>query len=306
MSSNTDTDIHIIGQGSIGALISVNASLQGFRVKHYIKSSALQHPPVNVRWLDEQTYHLTQGTRLSEQETLSGIVIIPVKAYQVAQVLAELAPRLACDATIVLLHNGMGSIELAQTLFPQHVIIAATTTLAGFKRDNIVTHTAWGETQAGIVSDHNTSLHHTIIDQVLPSVTWHADILPSLFTKLAVNCVINPLTALLNVPNGDLSSAHLHDDIHVIIDEVISVAQAKHVYLNVTEVIGTVFNVIHATRNNFSSMHQDIAHNRKTEIEHIKGYIVNVGHEFGFDVSRNQALLENILALKKPVNLSID
>ena len=77
MSANTATDIHIIGQGSIGALLSVNALLQGFRVKHYIKSSALQHPPVNVRWLDEQTYGLSQGTLLSEQETLSGIVIIP-------------------------------------------------------------------------------------------------------------------------------------------------------------------------------------------------------------------------------------
>lgn len=306
MSVNTASNIHIIGQGSIGALISVNAKLKGYPVHHYVKTSSVHQPIINVNWLDQKTYALPPGELLTEQPTLSGVVIIPVKAYQVAQVLTELSSRLAPDATLVLLHNGMGTIELAQRLFPQHCVIAATTTLAGFKQEQTVTHTAWGETQLGIVSEHNTCQHHGIIDDVLPSVTWHTDILPPLFTKLAINCVINPLTATLNVPNGDLSSARLLKDIHAIIDEVIQAAKTKHVNLIKTDVFATVLKVIHDTRENFSSMHQDIAYGRKTEIEHINGYIVNIGEECGLDVSRNRALLEEIRELEKPANSAVD
>ena len=112
-----------------------------------------------------------------------------------------------------------------------------------------------------------------IIDDVLPGVTWHDDIYPALYTKLAINCVINPLTAILNVPNGDLSASHLHDDMHAIIHEVVEAARMVHVELTPSDLFATVLKVIHDTRDNFSSMQQDIAHGRKTEIEHINGYI---------------------------------
>ncbi len=39
---------------------------------------------------------------------------------------------------------------------------------------------------------------------VLPDVAWHNNIRAEMWRKLAVNCVINPLTALWNCPNGKL------------------------------------------------------------------------------------------------------
>lgn len=321
MNLTQTTDVHIIGQGSIGALISVNAQHQGYHVQHYVKAptytesagtksastgNANQPTPVTIQYLDQQTYSLPPGIVLNDQSRLTGVVIIPVKAYQVAQILAELKGRVAPEATIVLLHNGMGSIELANTLFEDHVIIAATTTLAGFKRDKVVTHTAWGETQLGIVSHHTLCPHQAIIDDVLPGVTWHDDIYPALYTKLAINCVINPLTAILNVPNGDLSASHLHDDMHAIIHEVVEAARMVHVELTPSDLFATVLKVIHDTRDNFSSMQQDIAHGRKTEIEHINGYIVNVGRRFELEMTRNETLLEQVLAMEEPANLTVD
>lgn len=38
-----------------------------------------------------------------------------------------------------------------------------------------------------------------VLQSVLPDVAWHNNIYPATWSKLAVNCVINPLTALKTV-----------------------------------------------------------------------------------------------------------
>ena len=42
------------------------------------------------------------------------------------------------------------------------------------------------------------------LQEVLPDVARHNTIRAELWRKLAVNCVINPLTALWDCPNGEL------------------------------------------------------------------------------------------------------
>ena len=218
MANKVTPAIHIIGQGVIGSLLASTARHLQFSVQQYIrdkprcKDRQLDSATITVQSLSGQTTHLPQPDSLSTiklaHEPLSGLVIVPVKAYQVAQVLSQLQGNLAPDATLLLLHNGMGSIEVASRLFSTHVIIAGTTTLAGFREGAVVKHTAKGHTQLGIVKSTSALVpnpeHIALINQVIPDPTWHDDILIPLFTKLAINCVINPLTAIHDVKNGEL------------------------------------------------------------------------------------------------------
>ena len=323
--------IHIIGQGVIGSLLATSALLQQLPVQQYIRTKPakqlnhtqqlLHSDKLSVQWLSEQTVELPEpyllDTLSPRNEQLSGLVIIPVKAYQVANVLAQLQGKLAPDATLILLHNGMGSIEFALRLFPNHTIVAGTTTLAGFKHHSIIKHTAWGQTQLGVVSGHKqdpennlsnlappsnlapTLEHISLINLVIPEVTWHDEILTPLFTKLAVNCVINPLTALHDVRNGKLSSPRLFGLITKIVTEVVAVARTQEVLLDNVALFEKVITVIHDTKDNYSSMHQDIKHGRKSEIEQINGYVVALGIANGVDVSQNKSLLQQILAIEK-------
>jgi 2-dehydropantoate 2-reductase len=73
--------------------------------------------------------------------------------------------------------------------------------------------------------------------------------------------------------------------------QVAAVAAAEGVPGLETELlIQTVLQVVHATANNFSSMHQDVAHKRTTEIAYINGFVVNRAAAHSIDVAVNAAL----------------
>ena len=300
--------VHIIGRGVIGSLLAQRASAAQYPVRqyHHRRNKHLILPNIQIQQLDTTCITLPTTQCLPGQPAqLDGLVIIPIKAYQIYDVLLELQDKLAPTATIVLMHNGMGCIEVAQEVFPNNVIIAATTTMAGFRDNHTIVHTAKGQCQLGYVNQpqHKQQYEHPplqlqdMINHILPDPTWHDDILPALYTKLVINCVINPLTAIHNIANGQLAEPEYKVLLEPIIAEVIAVATAQGVKLNKEQLLEQVQGVIASTANNYSSMQQDVAHGRRTEIEHINGYVVQLGQRHGIAVPENQALFDAICGL---------
>jgi 2-dehydropantoate 2-reductase len=143
----------------------------------------------------------------------------------------------------------------------------------------------------------------------LPSQQMHS----MMWNKLAANCVINPLTSIFRCTNGELllepSFPELKEDI---LKEVAGVAagvaetntiggeDAKNsVVPMIDEMRKFVAQTIRDTRNNRSSMYQDIVmgHHQQTEIKHLNGYVVRKGKEMGKDCSANEELCSRIAEL---------
>ena len=139
-----------------------------------------------------------------------------------------------------------------------------------------------------------------------------------LWFKLGTNCVINPLTALYQCTNGELISvvpdfASLQRSI---LDEVSAVAREDHrfrsslsqdqkvVYtaeqatqnkeLSTDAMVEFCKKVIADTENNRSSMLQDVLSNKRTEIDHLTGYVVRKGEEFGIQTPTNADILQQV------------
>ena len=123
-------------------------------------------------------------------------------------------------------------------------------------------------------------------------------IVPCLWQKLAVNAPNNPITALYQCPNGTLAEPDFSDMIKGILNELVTVATLEGVPLDKQLLHDRVYQVIRLTAGNFSSMHQDIAHQRRTEIDQINGYICERAQAHGLSAPVNADLWVRVKQLE--------
>jgi len=136
-------------------------------------------------------------------------VFIMTKSGATAQA-AKVAERLIRPGGIlVTLQNGIGNHAVLAKHFPSHAVVAGVTTEgARMERAGLVSHTGHGDTLiAGSGNEEAASVVTTLLSlagfqctqineqRAMDSVVWG---------KLLINCAINPITAIMNVPNGSL------------------------------------------------------------------------------------------------------
>ena len=191
---------------------------------------------------------------------------------------------------ILLIHNGMGTLNELNDL-KQPILLGATTQAA--RRDgNVIIHVANGTTHIGPGKryDHDYSQLAETLQEVLPDVAWHDSIHSAMWRKLAVNCVINPLTALMDCKNGDLRDHQ--EDIASICEEVAMTMTREGFHTSPESLLFYVNQVIDLTAENISSMLQDIRALRHTEIDYITGFLLKRARAHGIPVPENTRLYE--------------
>jgi 2-dehydropantoate 2-reductase len=120
-----------------------------------------------------------------------------------------------------------------------------------------------------------------------------------LWGKLVVNAAINPLTALLNVPNGELlrrPTARLL--MASLAREAAAVAAAQGLRLRYLDPVAEAEHIAERTASNRSSMLQDISRGRRTEIDAICGAIARAGEQADQPAPLNQAMYLLVKALE--------
>ncbi|KAJ4357360.1 2-dehydropantoate 2-reductase (Ketopantoate reductase) (KPA reductase) (KPR) [Didymosphaeria variabile] len=130
------------------------------------------------------------------------------------------------------------------------------------------------------------------------------DLLQLQLEKLAVNCIINPLTVMLDARNGSiLYNYSLTRVIRLLLSEVSlvirSLPELKYIP-NVQQRFDpgrletVVVGVANRTRDNISSMLADVRAGRQTEIDYINGWIVKKGEEMGMKCFMNFMLMHMV------------
>jgi len=125
------------------------------------------------------------------------------------------------------------------------------------------------------------------------------DLLAVRLRKLAVNLVINPLTAVLNRPNGVLLEPAAWELAVELVREMAPVLAARGLEDGWEDLLRLVERVARQTADNTSSMLADVRAGRKTEIEEITGVLLRWGEEMGLDLPRHRALYHLVRALEQ-------
>jgi 2-dehydropantoate 2-reductase len=116
--------------------------------------------------------------------------------------------------------------------------------------------------------------------------------------KLVVNTAINPLTALLRVPNGKLlESPSAREMMGALAAETAHVAEAEKIHLPFSDPIAAAEEVARKTAANHSSMLQDILRGAPTEIDAICGAVVKTAQKHNIDAPANWACWKLVKAV---------
>ncbi|QJR79924.1 2-dehydropantoate 2-reductase [Alteromonas pelagimontana] len=298
----TELALRIVGSGAIGSLLGAGAEQAA--IPYSLMPRKNTSRTLEVIKQNRETVRLKHNAPEPQTLTEKDILVLPLKAYQLADAARAWQHRLLPSTPVLLLHNGMGGYEAVRQYLPQNPLFLATTSHAALRvSSNCVQHTGSGRTDIGPAPDTTRSedLAHQIVrvfSACFAPINWREDMLSALWIKLTVNAVINPLTAIHNIPNGELAKPEYTSCIASVITEIFRVMRSEGYDISKDALRERVYEVIHASAANYSSMHQDIAHQRATEIDAINGYVIRTAKKKGIDVSTNSFLYEKVCALQ--------
>ncbi len=215
------------------------------------------------------------------------IVLLTVKAYDTAEA-AGLVAGAEPMAMLVTLQNGMDNDEAVARTAPGLRSCAAITSFGvTFEGPGHVRHAGEGSTVLGRMAC-SPSEARTVADQLseggLP-MEWVDNIRGHVWLKGIVNHCINPLTVIHRCRNGVLlEHEEFRQQMKRLCAEAISVVNAATVHLPADDVLGRVAEVARLTADNKSSMLQDVDRGKRTEIDHITGYIIRTAKLHGLEM----------------------
>ena len=266
---------HILGAGSLGSLWATRLARAGLpvrlilrnpqRLEAYRRAGGLTLVEAN------QAQQYAIPAELPQADTPIQRLLLACKAYDAQRAVASVAQRLTPGAELLLLQNGLGSQdEVAQHLPKQRGLFVSSTEGAFRPADFQVVFAGNGHNWLGDPSDPRPPAWLDELQRAGIAHQWSPDILARLWRKLALNCAINPLTVLHDCRNGDLAEhpaeiATLCAELGELLQRCGQPTAAENLHEDVQR-------VILATAANYSSMHQDVAQGRRTEITYLLGY----------------------------------
>lgn len=264
-------DVVIVGAGSVGLLLGSYLAESGIDVKMFVRREE-QKKIIEQEGIcrlnedgTESVFHVEVTT---DMEVLSGsqLLIIAVKYSHLHNFLERLIQQ-DVKAPLLFIQNGIGHLTaVKETDFPH--IAFATVEHGALRIDNrTVSHNGVGALTigAGFGDAEKFDIMEKADSKKFP-VIRHANAEHILMRKVMINCMINPLTAILNVKNGELLTNNfcytlfkgLHEELMIAFPEMVSVLSLESVEA-----------VCRHTASNKSSMLSDRLAGRPMEIETI-------------------------------------
>jgi len=241
----------------------------------------------------------------ADPRTIAGcdILLLCVKAGDVDKALEDAAPLITNETLVVGMQNGMGHLEALENT-PGIGVAAVSSEGATLEAPGKVIYGGSGNTCFGLLSA-STPVPESL--RTLLSLFIQAglqaelvpDIRPYLWEKLFVNVGINALTAIYRRKNGRLlTSCSTRNTMKKAIAEAVTVAEKNNIH-PVRDPLAHTFSICRKTKNNTSSMLQDVYRKRPTEIEAINGFIVREGNRLGIPTPVNTDLVRRVREIER-------
>lgn len=285
--------IGIVGGGALGSLLGAKLAKAGHHVRMAVRSPERREAIAREGW----GVQVADGVDALSESTL---VYVCVKAFdtEAAALSLRVLPSVVGVAS---LQNGWGNLEILERALPDHPLVAGVTALGAYfdasgallaSLSGATSLAPWGETEIRW-AEYAATLFESA--SLRAETRRHAR--PVLWRKLVLNAGVNPLSAIIGRTNGDLlASAPLLRLAETAAREAAHVGVALGYWEPGVDPAPLVRTLLEETKDNRSSMAEDLARGRRTEIEEIVGSILRFAAEQGRPVPVLEALHSLVLA----------
>jgi 2-dehydropantoate 2-reductase len=298
----------VAGAGAVGSVLGGCLAAAGHGVtllgrEAHLAAIADVGLAIEGMWGERQVRDVALASRVADLEAPFDAILLTVKAYDTAGMLAATAGLVAADGCVIALQNGLGNVEQvvaavgADRALGGRVIFGAALPRPGVARVTVFADPiaigaavsgsstaeararAWAErfATAGIPTEYTVALQ------------------AHLWTKVFYNAALNPLGALFGQPYGALAAdADARAIMDAVFDEGFAVAAARGVVplVRSADAYRELFygRLVPSTAHHRSSMLQDLERGRRTEIDAINGCIWRFGRDAGIPTPVNATM----------------
>lgn len=294
------TRVFIIGAGAVGLLTASYLCEAGHAVT-VIARQAEQAEAINKKGVtrynikgEQQTFNIKATTQLNIAK--DSIVIIATK-YSALQSIYPLLAAMSAEIPLLFLQNGLAHYEEVLQLPHEHITFGSAQFGAQKSGHATIFHRGEGVLKLAIArgDERVVTLFETLKNEAFYAKR-EQEAERMLLEKALLNCFINPLTALLEVKNGQLIR---NEHALFLLKQLYKELMMAFPSMEGTFPFESVYDLCERTATNTSSMLSDRQQNKKSEVETIVGAVIKKARKLEKELPTLQILYKLLLAIEE-------
>ena len=246
--------------------------------------------------MENNTYKLKAITKIKKIED-NTLVLLTTKVYDSKKAVWGIRNLIKKDTIILCLQNGLYSENIVKEVVGDKCLVlrGISNIGAAFLKPGTIQYntTSYTAIEKSILSkDLVNELKKYGLDSYVSE-----NIKQDEWKKLIINCLINPISAILRKKNNAIADENLNPLKKMIADECLKVAERDGIKFDIDFV--KMVNKMIKDSKNISSMQQDILKGKKTEIDYLNGAVVELGRKYKIKCPVNEGLVMIIKRMEK-------
>jgi len=275
----------VLGAGAAGSFLGARLSgvLPTVLVGRHEHVAAINEQGLRISGEVDETVKVDAATEMPECDSRT-LVVLSVKARSVPSAAESLAEHAGEGGTVLCILNGLDPDEALKRELASRgradlrVMRALTSAGCDFVRPGEVAY--WGGGLSFPEGPETQGVAELFEGARVP-ISLKRDFASEVWRKLAVNCVANPLSAILGVRNREVVAPELDEVRRAVVEEVATCARDAGVDL-AADLASWIDRALAGSKNR-NSMLQDVERGVATEIHELNGRVARMAEASGRD-----------------------
>ena len=306
-----DKKIYVLGAGAVGCYFGgmlARAQQDVTFIAKPERAKALNDAGLEM---DCKAFHETIQVKASADLSIledADLILLTVKSLDTERTLQEVKSFLPSKAIILSMQNGVGNIDITSQIVHNPIYAAVVYVAVGMIGHRIMKHHGRGELLIGnpiasaLGDEQNLNEICKLFEVADVPCATSPQIKKEMWLKFLVNCSFNAISGIGQISYGEMvKSPGIVKLIEEITKEFLVIAALENVHITLAEALAVNESIATTMITQTSSTAQDLSKGKRTEIDFLNGYIVQLGKQYGVATPYN----ESVYALVKMLEAQI-